>query len=179
LVLSNRTLYEASMTVRRTRLLKLILLVIAAVPITLYLMSIFAKRPDDLGVKQGQLKACPDSPNCVSSQAEDAEHAMEAISFEGSGETALQVLRNVINGQPRAKIVTDENGYIHAEFKSFIFRFVDDVELVIDENAGLIQFRSASRVGHSDMGANRSRMERLRSAFEAAMAEERSSGPKT
>jgi len=148
----------------------LILLVIAAVPITLYLMSIFAKRPDDLGVKEGQLKACPDSPNCVSSQAEAAEHAMEPISFAGSGEAALETLRNVINEQPRAKIVTDANGYIHAEFKSRIFRFVDDVEFVTDEQAGLIHFRSASRVGHSDMGVNRSRMEIIRSAFEAAQA---------
>jgi uncharacterized protein (DUF1499 family) len=167
------------MTVRRTRLILLILLVVAAVPVTLYLMSIFAKRPDDLGAEQGRLKACPDSPNCVSSQAEDAEHAMEPISFGGSGEVALQVLRNVINEQARAKIVTDENGYIHAEFRSLVFRFVDDVEFVLDEKAGLIHFRSASRVGHSDMGANRSRMVRLRSAFEAAMAEARFARPKT
>jgi len=166
------------MTVRRSRLLKLILLVIAAIPITLYLMSIFAKRPDDLGVKQGRLEACPDSPNCVSSQSEDAEHAMVAIPFAGSGEVALQVLRDVINEQPRAKIVTDANGYIHAEFRSLIFRFVDDVEFVIDENAGLIHFRSASRVGHSDMGANRSRMERIRSAFAAAMAAARTERPR-
>ena len=156
------------MNIRRTRLIKVIVLTIAIVPVTLYLMSVFANRPDDLGVVQGRLKPCPESPNCVCSQAEDADHAMEPIPFSGLAEDAQDVIRNVINRQPRVKILTDEAGYIHAEFRSLIFRFADDVEFVIDKEKKLIHFRSASRVGHSDMGVNRSRMERIRDQFEAA-----------
>jgi uncharacterized protein (DUF1499 family) len=63
-------------------------------------------------------------------------------------------------------MVTVEDRYIHAEFTSALFRFVDDVEFQIDAESGLIHFRSASRVGRSDLGVNRKRMESIRMAFE-------------
>ena len=99
--------------------------------------------PDNLGVTDSRLAACPESPNCVSSYETDAEHGM-------AGNT----------------LITNEPGYIHAEFRSPAWRFVDDVEFYFDEEAGLIQFRSASRLGYGDGGVNRRRMEAIQSAFE-------------
>jgi uncharacterized protein (DUF1499 family) len=66
---------------------------------------------------------------------------------------------------PRTRVVSEEANYLHAEFTSRLFRFVDDVEFHVDENAGLIQFRSASRAGRNDFGVNRARMEQIRAAL--------------
>ena len=110
---------------------------------------------------------CPDSPNCVSSQADpnDETHYMAALPYTGSVMDAKEKLVAIIKGQPRATIVTEQDTYLHVEYRSLIFRFVDDVEFYIDEAAHLIQFRSASRLGHSDMGVNRKRMEGIREQF--------------
>jgi uncharacterized protein (DUF1499 family) len=75
----------------------------------------------------------------------------------------------VIGAVPRLKIVTESGDYLHAEATSLIFRFVDDVEFFVDREAKVIHFRSASRVGHSDLGVNRARMENIREAFQAAL----------
>jgi len=116
------------------------------------------------------LSPCPDSPNCVSTQAPvtDTEHFIEPIPFTGSAADARQKLLAVIAAMPRTEIVTDEETYIHATFASQIFRFVDDVQFVIDDAAKTIHFRSASRMGRSDMGVNRKRMEEIRTSFTQA-----------
>jgi uncharacterized protein (DUF1499 family) len=122
-------------------------------------------RPATLGVREGRLLPCPDSPNCVSTQALDERHRMEPIAFGTTLEEAKQRLIRVISSMPRARIVTDSGEYVHAEFTSRIFRFVDDVEFYLDDAARLIQFRSASRVGYSDLGVNRKRMEEISQRF--------------
>jgi uncharacterized protein (DUF1499 family) len=66
---------------------------------------------------------------------------------------------------PGARIISDEDGYLHAEFRSRVFRFVDDVELLMDEAGHKIDVRSASRLGYSDLGVNRRRVEQLRARF--------------
>ncbi len=116
------------------------------------------------------LPPCPDSPNCVSTQAlrEDAQHYIEPITYTGSAADARRRLLDVIAAMPRTKIVTDEETYIHATFTSLIFRFVDDVQFVIDDATKTIHFRSASRVGYGDMGVNRKRMEEIRTRFNQA-----------
>ena len=124
-----------------------------------------APRPTHLGVTNGRLAPCPSSANCVSTQADDAEHRIEPLTFRGLPATALQRLKAVISRQPRMKIVAETENYLHVEATSLLFRFVDDVEFYIDEAAGVIHFRSASRIGSSDLGANRIRMERLRAAW--------------
>lgn len=123
------------------------------------------KRPAD----STTLAPCPESPNCISSQApvDDAQHYMAPLPYSGSVEEARQKLLAVIDAMPRTKVIADEGNYIHATFTSLIFRFVDDVEFVIDDSAKQIQFRSASRVGYGDMGANRKRMEEITSRFAA------------
>ena len=90
---------------------------------------------------------------------------MEPISFEGSSDEAMQRIKDLVAKMPRTKIVTVEDNYLHVEFRSALFRFVDDVEFLIDSESQIIHFRSASRVGHSDFGVNRGRMEQIRKAF--------------
>lgn len=128
-------------------------------------MSWMANQPDNLGVTNGRLAACPSTPNCVSTQAEDDSHRIEPIRFAGSRAEAMQRVRAAVADLPRSKIVRETDDYLHAEVRSLLFRFVDDVEFYVDEADGLIHFRSASRVGHSDLGVNRRRMEQLRTAI--------------
>ena len=114
-----------------------------------------------------QLPPCPDSPNCVSTQAAatDSEHFIAPLSYIGSSEEAKQRLLAVITALPRSTIITNEGNYLHAEFRSRIFRFVDDVQFLIDDNTKTIHFRSAARMGRSDLGVNRVRMEEIRTGF--------------
>jgi uncharacterized protein (DUF1499 family) len=125
----------------------------------------------DLSVEGGRLAPCPDTPNCVSTreEAEDTDHHMEPISFSGNAEEAMKVVAEAVEEMPRAAIVQSEDDYLHAEFTSRIFRFVDDVEFRADSETGLIEFRSASRVGRSDMGVNRERMTEITATLESRL----------
>jgi uncharacterized protein (DUF1499 family) len=113
-----------------------------------------------------KLTPCPDTPNCVSSLAEDTKHFIEPISYEGEKALAQHELLGILNSFKRVRVVRIEEDYIHAEFLSFIFRFVDDVEFFFDKAKKLIQVRSASRTGYSDLGVNRRRMEEIRKQFD-------------
>jgi len=124
--------------------------------------------PPLLGLDHGRLNACPASPNCVCSQAPDSAHQIAPLTFTGSAEAAFRRIKAVVADQPRARIVGESAGYLRAEFRSRIFRFIDDVEFVVDEPNHLIHVRSASRVGYSDLGVNRRRVETLRAAFAGA-----------
>lgn len=132
----------------------------------LYMMSFTAKVPAGLGQQNGKLSECPDSPNCVSSQTDSAKHKMEAISFTGELADAVDKLKSVISSNcSRARLVEEQDDYLRFEFTSLIFRFVDDVEFVFDDSTQQIHFRSASRAGHSDLGANRKRMKKIAASF--------------
>ncbi len=111
-----------------------------------------------------QLPACPDKPNCVSSQAPagDTPHFIEPLRFSGDPQVAWQSLHRALGAMPRTRIIEDSGDYLHAEATSLVFRFVDDLECALDRANGVIHLRSASRVGHSDLGVNRKRVERLR-----------------
>ncbi len=123
--------------------------------------------PNNLGLSSGRLPACPDSPNCVSTQAEDAEHRMDPIRFEGNAADAMAAIRQTLSSMPRVKVVSETANYLHAEATSLILRFKDDLEFYFDDEERLIHFRSASRVGYSDLGANRSRMQGFVERFSA------------
>jgi uncharacterized protein (DUF1499 family) len=128
----------------------------------LFLMSFTAPVPTNLGVKDGKLAECPASPNCVSSQTQSAEHRMEPIAYQGTqAKTVARIKNTVETNFPRSRLVTESEGYLRYEFTSLVFRFVDDVEFFVDDKDKVIHFRSASRVGHSDLGANRRRMDRI------------------
>jgi uncharacterized protein (DUF1499 family) len=90
---------------------------------------------------------------------------MEPIPFSGSPDRAVARLVEIVEAMPGGRVVRREQDRIHAEFTTRLFRFVDDVDLVLDREAGLVRFRSASRIGRWDLGANRRRMERLRADF--------------
>ncbi len=124
---------------------------------------IFAgKRPSNLGVNNGNLAPCPNSPNCVSSQSLDAVHTIAPLTFTSTPEQALIKLKSIIESLPRTKIISESQDYLYAEFKSGLMGFVDDVEFYLDRNANVIQVRSASRLGQSDLGVNRQRIETIR-----------------
>ena len=152
------------MSKRSKRILVSLAVVIVLIVGALAMMSIFSRKPTNLGVTDGRLAVCPASPNCVSTQADDAEHRMQPVSFAGSADEAMQRIKAVVATMPRTKIVTAGDNYLHVEFRSALFRFVDDVEFLIDPDEQLVHFRSASRVGYSDIGANRRRMEQIRKA---------------
>ena len=116
------------------------------------------------------LAPCPSSPNCVSSAATDEAHHVAPLAYSGAPAAAMQRLRAVIAAMPRATVVTANDTALHAEFRSRLFRFVDDVDCVVDPATGVIQIRSASRVGYSDLGVNRQRVEAIRAAFAAQAA---------
>ncbi|MGB5749869.1 MAG: lipocalin family protein [Desulfobacterales bacterium] len=109
---------------------------------------------------------CPDSPNCVSSLAEDKKHFIAPIPYSGENAVAQHKLLEVLNSFKNARVVRIEGIYIHAEFVSSIFRFVDDVEFFFDDAIKVIQVKSASRTGYSDLGVNRRRVEKIRKKFE-------------
>lgn len=151
---------------------KLWLTVLILLPVVLVsgllIMSLFSKRPDDLGVTEGRLRACPASPNCVCSysDAADAEHGIEPLQIPANFEEPMQGLVQVIESLPRTTIVTREDDYLHVEFTSLLLRFVDDVEFQILPEEAVIHVRSASRIGHSDLGANRQRVEQIRAEWQ-------------
>jgi uncharacterized protein (DUF1499 family) len=125
-------------------------------------LPVDAPPPRRLGVQAGALARCPRSPNCVSSQADDPVHAIEPFRELGDRDTAFACLRTVLASEPGARIAEERPGYLHAEFTTRIWRFVDDVEFLWDEERRIVDVRSASRVGRRDYGANRRRVERLR-----------------
>lgn len=129
------------------------------------LFSCTGTRPSQLGVQDGMLRKCPDKPNCVSTQARGQRHFIEPIRYSSPQEEAKARLIKAISSMARAHIVTDSGDYLHVEFTSKIFRFVDDVEFLFDDEEKIIHFRSASRVGYSDLGVNRKRMEEIRVRF--------------
>jgi uncharacterized protein (DUF1499 family) len=126
------------------------------------------KRPNYLGVKDGKLPRCKRTPNCVSSQADaaDAEHYIAPIAFKGGALDAIAAARKAIEGMQGSTVIRHEGNYLYAEFRTKLMRFVDDLEMTYDENAGLLHVRSASRLGRRDFGVNRARVEALRARIE-------------
>lgn len=115
-----------------------------------------------VGLTEGRLRSCPKSPNCVCSQDQDTGHQIEPLRITGVPREAWDRLRDLILELPRTRIVSRDDHYLHAEFTTPLMRFVDDVEFLLDETAGVIHVRSASRIGYSDLGANRKRIEAIR-----------------
>ncbi len=122
--------------------------------------------PENLGVTaEGRLADCPDSPNCVSTSATTAEHSITPLTYSEDTAVAQARLVRLIKEMPGATIQTNNPGYIHAVFATPIMGYLDDAEFYFDEATSEIQLRSAARLGQSDMGVNRERMESIRAAF--------------
>lgn len=114
-----------------------------------------------IGFSEGKLAPCPDSPNCVSTQSEEKRHAMKPLPYLQTPEASRDKILSILKDMKRTKIIKLTEFYIHVEFRTALFRFVDDVEFFLDETTRVIHFRSASRVGYYDFGLNRRRMKRI------------------
>jgi uncharacterized protein (DUF1499 family) len=133
--------------------------------ISLWIVNRMSGPPANLGVVEGELAPCPDKPNCVSSQATDAAHRVEPFKATGGVEATWTKLKAVLGAQPRMTVITERPDYLHVEARSRLLRFVDDVEFYLDRRGEVIHVRSASRIGHSDLGVNRARVESIRQAL--------------
>lgn len=133
--------------------------------ICLLLMIMTMKASISSSAQTDQLPACPTTPNCVSSQATDNRHLVAPLSYSGDIENAWQVLISTLTSFPRVNIIEQSSHYLHVEVTSLVFRFVDDVEFMLDTTKNEIHVRSASRIGHSDFGVNRRRVESIRKRF--------------
>ena len=109
------------------------------------------------------LPPCPDSPNCVSTFATDRQHAIDPIRYDGDRKAALRRMKRVLQQHRKATLKEEREDYLRAVFRAFVFK--DDVEFYFPSDESVIHFRSASRTGYSDLGANRRRMEQLRRLF--------------
>jgi uncharacterized protein (DUF1499 family) len=118
-----------------------------------------------LGLNNGHLSACPASNNCVVSQNADDKHAIDAIAYHTNRNAAKETLLKVLTVVPRTQVIEQTDNYIHALSKSRIFQFIDDVEFYFPADESVIHVRSASRVGESDLGVNRRRIEQIRLAL--------------
>lgn len=125
----------------------------------------FASRPP-VGLVDGQLRPCPPSPNCVCSKNADEGHAIAPLRYTESAAAAWDRLQQIVRALPRTRVTEVNAQYLRVEFTTAILRFVDDVEFLLDAPNKIIHVRSASRVGYSDLGTNRKRVESLRAAFE-------------
>lgn len=131
--------------------------------------SVFSwKRPDYLGVTDGRLARPKSTPNCVSSQADpaDAEHYIAPIAFKGATADAMAAVKKAVASMEGSTVVREEAGYLYAEYRTRLLKYVDDVEFVHDAKQGVIHVRSASRLGRRDFGVNRERVEALRTRIE-------------
>ncbi|MEO0377614.1 MAG: DUF1499 domain-containing protein [Cyanobacteria bacterium P01_A01_bin.17] len=130
------------------------------------LQGVFAGSPPEvIGLQDGQLAPCPDSPNCVASQSADPDHEIEPIRYEGDRDTAREALLKVLSVVPNTTVVEQRDDYIHTESTSKLMGFVDDGEFYLPAEESVIQVRSAARLGESDLGVNRRRLEQIRLAL--------------
>lgn len=132
------------------------------------MISCAGQRPTNLGVIRDRLTDCPSKPNCVGSQARDEDHAVAPFLYEGSKQSAFQRLKKAIESLERTTVIQESEDYLRMECKSAIMGFVDDVEFYFPDEK-VIHVRSASRLGYSDLGVNRKRVERLRKLFAAEL----------
>jgi uncharacterized protein (DUF1499 family) len=150
-------------------MLRVAAVLVALIALTIVIgvsMGLFSgTRPGNLGVHDGRLAPPKRTPNNVNSQIDknaDAEHYIEPLRYTGDAKQAWEALRQVIDSMPRVKVVTSEPNYLYAEFTTRLMGYVDDTEFYLEEKAGAIHVRSASRLGRSDFGVNRERIEAIR-----------------
>ena len=121
-----------------------------------FLTACAGEPPQNIGVRDGRLSPCPESPNCVSSFESDEEHSIAAL------DATLAQIQRVVLALDEANIVEQSSDYMYVEFTSRLMGYVDDVEFLYDSASNQTHVRSAARLGYSDLGANRKRIEAIR-----------------
>jgi len=128
-------------------------------------------KPPEARLVDGRLRPCPDRPNCVSSEEERAAARVAPLAFQGPPDAAWQRLQDAIRAAG-GEISQEQDQYLRATFTSRVFRFVDDMEFRMVAADSLIHVRSAARLGYSDLGVNRKRVEKLRELFNQRLGEQ-------
>lgn len=136
-------------------------------PIILFAFSVGLS---DTVLANKKLPVCDNSSNCLSSQAKiaDKQHYIAPLEIKGDPEKAWQEFKQAVANQGRMVITHQNNDSVHAIATSFLLRYIDDINGVLDSDAQLIHIRSASRVSHKEFGANRKRLEALRETLQKA-----------
>ena len=144
----------------------LLVLILAYVLRLIYLVQ---NTPAAAGFGTGSaITACATAkPNCVSTYNAEDSFKANPIAFSGDAASALAKLKAAIQTEPNVEVVFENAQQIEVTFKTALFGFCDDARFAINPAANHIEFRSTSRVGYSDLGVNRKRMERIRTAFAA------------
>jgi uncharacterized protein (DUF1499 family) len=132
--------------------------------LALVAMSCASRRQPRVGLANGRLRVCPGSPNCVCSEKESGPFSVEPLTFEGPADKAWKSLRQAVQ-RTGGRIEKHTGDYLWATYRTTLFRFVDDLECRLDGANHVIHVRSESRVGYSDFGVNRKRIDSLRSEF--------------
>jgi uncharacterized protein (DUF1499 family) len=144
----------------------LLILAVAILAALFGLARMSARTPDRIGPKDGRLMGCGGPDNCVSSEAENPDRHVAPLAAGGPVDEVMARLKRTIESMEGAEVVQERGGYLRAVFTSRLWRFKDDLECLYDQKAGIIAVRSASRVGYSDFGVNRKRVERLKEMLE-------------
>ena len=161
---------------KKSRLARLSLLLGIVAMASGFGLGLFSCRIPDLGVQSGQLTPCPERPNCVCSQDPKDSHRVEPIALAGElGEdldAAWRKAKALVAAWPRSVLLEETPEYVRYQCASLVFRFKDDIELLLDRDQKLIHVRAGARVGYSDMGVNRKRVEKLREELSKASRRE-------
>lgn len=137
-----------------------------AIPLLLALaIGCTTAKPAVFGVLDGRLSPCPSAPHCASTQAPESRRNVEAARYTTTRDEARQRLISILRSMPRVEIVTEAPDYVHAQFTSRVFHYLDDVEIYLDDRAKLVHFRSVSQSGYYDLGVNRRRVAGIRGKF--------------
>jgi uncharacterized protein (DUF1499 family) len=158
------------------RILILLLLAIALVALILIIAGqmglLRGKAPQDLGLTDGKLKRPSRTPNSVTSQAalwpdhpQLAYASIAPLKASGDGSAEMRKIADALKAMPRTVIVKQEPGYIYAQSTTALLKFTDDIEFILDASKGIIDVRSASRLGQKDFSVNRARVEAIRAAL--------------
>ncbi len=133
----------------------------------LFVLTACTSNQVTIGLVDNRFAPCPDSPNCVSSDATDEAHRVEPFRLKALPKAAWHGLQNVVAAQARIRLVEVNDSYLHVEVRSAVMQFVDDTEFNLRAAEGIIAVRSAARTGYSDSGVNWDRIERIRKALQA------------
>jgi uncharacterized protein (DUF1499 family) len=143
----------------------LLILAVAILAALFGLARMSARTPDRIGPVDGRLMGCPGPDNCVSSEAENPDRRIAPLAASGPVGEVMARLARVVESMEGGRVAEVRGNYLRAVFTSRLWRFKDDLECLYDQKAGRIEVRSASRVGYSDFGVNRKRVERLRESL--------------
>lgn len=133
----------------------------------------FPRSPRPAGVGKGTIEPCPESPNCVSTQASDKLHQIESLPLiNGDAAATLDALEKITSEMPTSTLITRTDRYLYVEFRSAFWGFIDDAEFLVDAENGRVDIRMAARLGRSDLGANRARYEQIAAQFHEKFATE-------